>query len=138
MKTKLSHASIVARNSRSLRMNNSGSPNVDLQMNPNAAKPAAMHGKPNKAIRAVVVEVVVSLLDPVVAAAVAAVAFPPVPVKCSQRPARPADSRRKSLSNHQGIVRFIAVTVSKRRRVVAETITFSERCFIWALGCRMT
>ena len=129
MKTKLSHASIVARNSRSLRMNNSGSPNVDLQMNPNAAKPAAMHGKPNRAIRAVVVEVVVSLPDPVaVAAAVVpvapAAAFPPVPVRCSQRPARPADSRRKFLSNHLGIVRYIAVTVSKRRRAVAKRLLF--------------
>lgn len=118
MKTKLSHASIVARNSRSLRMNSSGSPNVDLQMNPNAAKPAAMHGKPNRAIRAVVVEVVVSLLVPVAVAAMAeaAAAFPPVPVRCSQRPARPVDSRRKSLSNHLEIVRFIAGIVSKRKR----------------------
>ena len=117
MKTKLSHASIVARNSRSLRMNSSGSPNVDLQMNLNAAKPVAMRGKPNRAIRAVVAEVVVSLLDPVaVAAVVAAAAFLPVPVKCSQRPARPADSRRKSLSNHLEIVRFIAGIVSKLKR----------------------
>ncbi len=125
MKTKLSHASIVARNSRSLRMNNSGSPNVDLQMNPNAAKPAAMHGKPNRAIRAVVVEVVVSLLDPVaVAAAEPAAASLPVPVKCSQRPAPPADNRRKFLLNHLGIVRYIAVTVSKRRRAVGKRLLF--------------
>jgi hypothetical protein len=106
-------------------MNNSGSPNVDLQMNPNAAKPAAMHGKPNRAIRAVVVEVVVSLLDPVaVAAAEPAAASLPVPVKCSQRPARPADSRRKFLLNHLGIVRYIAVTVSKRRRAVGKRLLF--------------
>lgn len=107
-------------------MNNSGSPNVDLQMNPNAAKPAAMHGKPNRAIRAVVVEVVVSLLDPVAVAAAAepAAASLPVPVKCSQRPARPADSRRKFLLNHLGIVRYIAVIVSKRRRAVGKRLFF--------------
>jgi hypothetical protein len=120
-------------------MNNSGSPNVDLQMNLNAAKPVAMRGKPNRAIRAVVAEVVVSLLVPVVVAvaAVAAAAFPPVPVRCSQRPARPVDSRRKSLSNHLEIVRFIAAIVSKRKRAAAKA-SLSERCFIWALGCCMT
>jgi len=104
-------------------MNNSGSPNVDLQMNLNAAKPVAMRGKPNRAIRAVVAEVVVSLLVPV-AEAEAVVAFPPAPVRCSQRPARPADSQRKFHSNHLEIVRFIAGIVSKRKRAVAERSLF--------------
>jgi hypothetical protein len=116
-------------------MNNSGSPNVDLQMNPNAAKPVAMRGKPNRVIRAVAAEAVVSLLVPGV---VAVVVLPPDPVKCTLRPARRADNRRKFLSNPLEIVRYIAAIVSKRRRADAEASVFSERYIFWALGCRVT
>jgi hypothetical protein len=95
-------------------MNSNVSLNVDLRMNQNVAKPVATPAKPNRAIAVVGADADPA---PVVVPAVAVVVdIQPVPGRCSRQPVPLAVNRRKCHLSHLEIARFIAGTVSRRKR----------------------